>query len=315
MRKFRLGVMLLFGGASAALVVAQAQKPLVFADYRTDKPGNAYKITVGDLPKAFATESVNNNPKLAARPDGAMPQAPAGYSVSHYASSLENPRLIRTAPNGDLFVAESRPGRVKVLRGAVGADKAETTDIFASGLNRPFGIAFYPLGAEPAVGLRRQHRLDRPLPLQERRSQGERAAGNDRRRAAARRAAARRRPLDARHRVLARRQEDVRRRRIVHQRRRSRTNASRKGPRHDPRVQPRRHRPARLRVRHPQRRRPRRPSADRRALGIGQRARRSRRQPRARLHHARRATAGSTAGRGSTWAGNQDPRHEGKHPS
>jgi glucose/arabinose dehydrogenase len=149
MRKFRLGVMLLFGAASAALVVAQAQKPLVFADYRTDKPGNAYKITVGDLPKAFATESVNNNPKLAARPDGAMPQAPAGYSVSHYGSSLENPRLIRTAPNGDLFVAESRPGRIKVLRSAGGADKAETTDIFASGLRRPFGIAFYPLGANP----------------------------------------------------------------------------------------------------------------------------------------------------------------------
>ncbi len=149
MRKFRLGVIVLFGATSAALLVAQAQKPLMFADYRTDKPGTAYRITVGDLPKAFATESVNNNPKLAARPDGAMPQAPAGYSVSHYASSLENPRLIRTAPNGDLFVAESRPGRIKVLRSAVGADKAETTDIFASGLRRPFGIAFYPLGANP----------------------------------------------------------------------------------------------------------------------------------------------------------------------
>ena len=78
-----------------------------------------------------------------------MPQAPAGYSVSHYASVLSNPRLIRTAPNGDLFVAESQPGQIKVLRSVAGADKAEVSEIFASGLRRPFGIAFYPLGANP----------------------------------------------------------------------------------------------------------------------------------------------------------------------
>ena len=149
MRKFRLGVILMIGAGSAALLVAQAPKPLVFADYSTDKPGTAYKITVGDLPTPNEKESVRNNPRVAARPEGAMPQAPAGYSVSHYASGLENPRLIRTAPNGDLFVAESQPGRIKVLRSAGGADKAETTEIFASGLRRPFGIAFYPLGASP----------------------------------------------------------------------------------------------------------------------------------------------------------------------
>ena len=149
MRKFRLGVTLLFGGASAALLVAQTQKPFVFADYSTDKPGTAYKITVGDLPKPNEKESVRNNPRVAARPEGAMPQAPAGYSVSQYASGLENPRLIRTAPNGDLFVAESQPGRVKVLRSARGTNKAQVTEIFASDLRRPFGIAFYPLGANP----------------------------------------------------------------------------------------------------------------------------------------------------------------------
>src|SRR5262245_38701115 len=149
MRKLALGVILLLGGTSAALVVAQAPKLLVFADYQTDKPGTAYRITVGDLPKHNATESAQNQPRLAPRPVGAMPQAPAGYSVSHYAADLENPRLIRTAPNGDLFVAESRPGRIKVLRSAEGVDTAQETEIFASGLRRPFGIAFYPLGENP----------------------------------------------------------------------------------------------------------------------------------------------------------------------
>jgi len=78
-----------------------------------------------------------------------MPQAPAGYTVSHFAGGLENPRLLRVAPNGDLFVAESRAGRVTVFRAAAGAQKFATTEVFAAGLNRPFGIAFYPLGPNP----------------------------------------------------------------------------------------------------------------------------------------------------------------------
>jgi len=57
--------------------------------------------------------------------------------------------LIRTAPNGDLFVAESKPGRIKVFRGISEDGKAERVEIFASGLKQPFGIAFYPLGANP----------------------------------------------------------------------------------------------------------------------------------------------------------------------
>jgi glucose/arabinose dehydrogenase len=69
--------------------------------------------------------------------------------VTQFATGLQNPRLIRRAPNGDLFVAESEPGRVRVLRG-IGADgKAQTVEIFATGLTQPFGIAFYPPGNDP----------------------------------------------------------------------------------------------------------------------------------------------------------------------
>ena len=93
---------------------------------------------------------------------------------------LENPRLIRTAPNGDLFVAESRANRIRVFRDGDGDGKPEVNEVFATGLNRPFGIAFYPPGAEPEVRLRRQHRLGRPLPLPERRHEGARTAEDDR---------------------------------------------------------------------------------------------------------------------------------------
>ncbi len=83
-----------------------------------------------------------------------MPQAPAAFKVELFAVSLQHPRWIRTAPNGDLFVAESepgngQPGRVKVLRG-IGADgKAQKVEVFAGDLKQPFGIAFCPAGKNP----------------------------------------------------------------------------------------------------------------------------------------------------------------------
>src|SRR3954454_2856487 len=88
---------------------AAAQPMAPFSDYRVEKAGVMHRITVADLPKPFATEAANNGPKLVARPAGATPVGLPGYSVSQYVDGLENPRLIRTAPNGDLFVAETGP--------------------------------------------------------------------------------------------------------------------------------------------------------------------------------------------------------------
>src|SRR6202522_2228227 len=59
------------------------------------------------------------------------------------------PRIIRTAPNGDLFVADSQAGSILVLRGVTAAGKAATISTYATGLDHPFGIAFYPSGAHP----------------------------------------------------------------------------------------------------------------------------------------------------------------------
>jgi len=150
----KLTVRTFVGLSAAALLVTVAsarpnQKTSPFHDHRGDKPGVVHRITLGDLPAPFATESVRNGPKLVARPEGALPVSPDGYAVSLFATGLENPRMIRVAPNGDLFVAESRAGRVTVIRAAPGAQKAEVTEVFADGLNRPFGIAFYPLGPDP----------------------------------------------------------------------------------------------------------------------------------------------------------------------
>jgi glucose/arabinose dehydrogenase len=53
------------------------------------------------------------------------------------------------APNGEIFVAESVASRIRVLRAADGAEQAQQAEIFAAGLDRPYGIAFWPPGANP----------------------------------------------------------------------------------------------------------------------------------------------------------------------
>jgi glucose/arabinose dehydrogenase len=120
-----------------------------FTDFRYEKPGNTRKITVNDLPQPYATKSAENGPKLVARPDNVWPVAPAGFKVELYASGLDNPRTLRTAPNGDIFVAESDPGKILVYRGMGSDGKPDQSATFATGLKRPYGLAFYPPGADP----------------------------------------------------------------------------------------------------------------------------------------------------------------------
>ena len=120
-----------------------------FGDYSTDAPGTRRKITPADLPPPFATSSVDNGSKRIDRPAGALPRVPAGFTASVFAEGLDNPRRIAAAPNGDIFVALSDPGQIQILRNANGDGKAETSQTFASGLNKPFGIAFYPSNGNP----------------------------------------------------------------------------------------------------------------------------------------------------------------------
>ena len=117
-----------------------------FADAVSLKPGLARKITLNDLPKP--AEPTPNRSQVIARPANAWPQAPAGFKVELFAGNLGVPRQIRLAPNGDFFVAD-RDGKIQVFRGIAKDGKAEQITTFAEGLRQPFGIAFYPLGANP----------------------------------------------------------------------------------------------------------------------------------------------------------------------
>jgi len=142
-----IGAGLLYGGLPAGSKVETGQA--AFTDYRHERPGVVRKITVADLPEPYATEAVDNGPSLVPRPANAWPQALPGFSVTEYATGLTNPREVRTAPNGDLFVAESEPGRIRALRGVDAHGSAQQMEVYASGLTDPFGIAFYPPGPNP----------------------------------------------------------------------------------------------------------------------------------------------------------------------
>lgn len=108
-------------------------------------------------------------------PQGTMPQAPAGFKVTPFATGLDHPRWVYTLPNGDVLVAESnkpppeegatnvhadglrgkvmgmvmkRAGagtpsanRITLLRDADGDGVAETRTVFLKDLFSPFGMA------------------------------------------------------------------------------------------------------------------------------------------------------------------------------
>lgn len=138
---------------------AQAQNPTSappvlhgegsFNDWNNERPGNRYLIKTSDMPKPYATDSSPNQSKVVPRPADAWPKVPEGFKIDQAMTGLDTPRMIVTAPNGDLFLAESNPGRIRVLRGFGSDGKVVASEVFAAGLNRPYGIAFYPPGPNP----------------------------------------------------------------------------------------------------------------------------------------------------------------------
>jgi glucose/arabinose dehydrogenase len=139
-------------GVGVSQAAAQSG-PLVgstaFGDWRADKPGISRLIRQQDLPKPGATPSAASVSHVVPRPSATTPQVPAGFKIELFAEGLREPRQMRVAPNGDIFVAETEAGRVRVLKDADGDAKPSANEIYATGLNKPFGIAFFPSGNDP----------------------------------------------------------------------------------------------------------------------------------------------------------------------
>jgi glucose/arabinose dehydrogenase len=132
------------GAAGAAVLTGQA----AWGDWTSDAPGVVRKITVDSLPPPEMTRPGVAPPRIVPRPANAHLAVPPGFTVAEFAQ-LDAPRQIRTAPNGDVFAAETDAGRLKLLRITPGADKPARVATFAEHLDRPFGVAFWPPGPNP----------------------------------------------------------------------------------------------------------------------------------------------------------------------
>lgn len=130
------------GGACAQVKTGET----AYGDWRTDAPGEVRKITPSDVPPSRSTPSASPPARLP-RPADAAPKTVPGFTVSEFAK-LDGPRQVRVSPSGDIFVSETDAGRLKVLRAAPGATSPTAVATFAEGLDRPFGIAFWP-AADP----------------------------------------------------------------------------------------------------------------------------------------------------------------------
>jgi glucose/arabinose dehydrogenase len=91
------------------------------------------------LPEPFATPSTRNQSRIVPKPDDAALKVPSGFSVGVFADNVPQARLMEWAPNGDLFVAQSRAGLISVMRGGAPDKRSE----YAAGLQNPFGMAFH----------------------------------------------------------------------------------------------------------------------------------------------------------------------------
>lgn len=96
------------------------------------------------LPKPYATKSVVNQNKMKDWPEGTLPIAPEGFTVTKFADGFKNPRWTYIAPNGDMFVCEANTrgsaGLITLLRDTNGDGKADVRETFIDDLKQPFGM-------------------------------------------------------------------------------------------------------------------------------------------------------------------------------
>ena len=97
--------------ADAKLLIGKA----AMGDWTSDAPGARRKITVEDLPAPGSNMLAINPPRVVRRPADAQLRVPPGFKIDLYARGFRDPRFLLAAPNGDIFVTESRANQIKVL--------------------------------------------------------------------------------------------------------------------------------------------------------------------------------------------------------
>ncbi len=169
---------LLIGFSQASAQNAPLTGEAAFGDWRSDKPGVVRLIRPADLPKPGATASASNSSRVVPRPASAAPLVPRDFKVELFADGLSGPRQMRLAPNGDIFVAETDAGRIRVLRPTSGWLKTRGQRNLCQQARCTVRDRVLPERRQPEMGLRGEHQQRHSLSLYIRRHQGHRQAGN-----------------------------------------------------------------------------------------------------------------------------------------
>ena len=107
--------------------------------FATQIPGEKYFIDINKLAKPYATKSIpNSHHNLDV--ETCELKVPKGFKVKVFANNLQNPRNIKVSKNGDVFIAESRTGKIKILRDINNDGVSDIHQTFAKGFKQPFGI-------------------------------------------------------------------------------------------------------------------------------------------------------------------------------
>ncbi|MCA1590186.1 MAG: sorbosone dehydrogenase family protein [Acidobacteria bacterium] len=107
-----------------------------------DKP-TVTSISPNSLPPPFHTESARRSSRVVPQPADARLNVPRGFKVNVFAEGeFREPRWMALAPNGDVFLADSRANSIIVLRDANRDGTAEQRFVFSTKLSQPFGMAF-----------------------------------------------------------------------------------------------------------------------------------------------------------------------------
>lgn len=143
-KRFSLAVAAVVLAASALVpTFVAAQAP----DWKNDAPGRAHRIDVAALPAPGASSA--DFPRIVPKPADAKLQLPPGFKIDVFTRDVTGPRTMRVAPNGDIFLAETKAGRIKVLRASADGASVASSATYADGLTGPFGMQFYPSGGQP----------------------------------------------------------------------------------------------------------------------------------------------------------------------
>lgn len=112
--------------------IVQSERPQIFS-YDPTK-----------LPAPFHTESARRFSRVVPQPTNASLTVPKGFKVNVFAEGdFTYPRWMALAPNGDVFVADSRANSIIVLRDTNKDGKADQRWVWSGKLSQPFGMAFH----------------------------------------------------------------------------------------------------------------------------------------------------------------------------